>query len=60
MQQRPMKRATQIDTFYTDIKTRADNLDVDKINTALANLSKLNDVADNDVAKKTMYNKLVI
>ena len=60
MQQRPMKRATQIDTFYADIKTRADNLDVDKLNTAPANLGKLNDVADNDVAKKTVYNKLVI
>ena len=62
-----LKRATSIDTSTlaskTDLaglKTKVDNLDVGKLKTALADLSKLNNVVDNDVVKKTMYDKLVV
>ena len=41
-------------TDLTSLKTQVDNLDVDKQKTIPADLSKLSDVGDNDVAKKTV------
>ena len=61
-----MKGATGIDTSMlaskTDLdslKTKVDNLDVDKLKNVPANLSKLNNVVDNDIVKKTVYGKLI-
>ena len=43
------------------LKTKVDNLGVDKLKTVTSDLSKLSNVADNDLSKKTVYdNKLVI
>lgn len=44
------------------LKIRVDNVDLDKLKTISADLSKLNDVVDvkdNDVVKRTVYCKLV-
>lgn len=37
-----------------------DKLDVDKLETVPADLYKLNNAVDNNVVKKTIYDKLVI
>ena len=42
------------------LKTKEENLDVDKVKTVPSDLSKLTNVVDNDVIKKTVYDKLVI
>ena len=39
-------------TYLASLKATVDELDVDKLKTALADLSKLNNVVDNDFAKK--------
>ena len=39
-------------TDLASLKATVDELDVDKLKTALADLSKLNNVVDNDFAKK--------
>ena len=41
------------------MKSKADNLDVDKLALAPVDLSKLSDVVKNIVVKKTEYNVLV-
>ena len=41
------------------LKVRVDKIDVGKLNTAPADLSKLSNVVNNDVVKKTVYDKLV-
>ena len=41
------------------LKTEVDKLDIDKLVPIPVDLSKLSDVAKNDVVKKTEYNKLV-
>ena len=41
------------------LKTEVDKLDIDKLVSIPIDLSKLLDVAQKDVAKKTEYNKLV-
>ena len=46
-------------THLASLKTEVDNLDLDKLKTMPADLSKLSNVVDNDVIK-TMYDKLVI
>ena len=43
----------------TGLKPKVDNLDIDKIKTVPADLSKLSNVVVNDVVKKTVYDKLV-
>ena len=43
-----------------DLKTKLDSLDVDKRKTVPAALSKLSDVIDNDIVKKTAHDKLVV
>ena len=40
-------------------KAQVDKLDIDKLKNVLAALSMLNNVVDNDVAKKNVYDKLV-
>ena len=41
------------------IKAEVDKIDVDKLKTVPVNLSKLSNVVNKDVVKKTVYNKLV-
>ena len=60
------KNVTHVDTSsfalktnLTDLKTKVDKLDVDKLAPATADLSKLSDLVKNDVVKKTVYDKLV-
>ena len=56
-----------IDTFIlaskihlADWETKVDNLGIDKLKTVLADLSKLGNTVDNNVVKKTVYDKLVL
>ena len=46
-------------TNLANLKTQVDNLDIDKLVPVPIDLSKLSDVVKNDVAKKTVYDKLV-
>ena len=46
-------------TNLASLKTEADKLNIDKLVPGPADLSKLSDVVKNDVAKKTVYDKLV-
>ena len=41
------------------LKAQVDEINVDKLNTVPVDLSKLNNVVNNDVIKKTLYDKLV-
>ena len=41
------------------LKTEVDKLDIDKLTPVLNNLAKLSNVVKNNVAKKTVYDKLV-
>ena len=41
------------------LKTEVDKLDIDKLVPVPVDLSKLSDIVKNDVAKKTVYDKLV-
>ena len=61
-----LKDATGIDTCnfalksnLASLKTEVDKLDIDKLVPAPVDLSKVSDVVKNDVAKKTVYDKLV-
>ena len=42
------------------MKTKVDDLDVHKLKSLSAALSKLNNLVNNDVVQRTVYNKLVI
>ena len=42
------------------LKTKVDDLDVHKLKSLSAALSKLNNLVNNDVVQRTVYNKLVI
>ena len=42
-----------------NLKTEFDKLDIDKLGPVPVDVSKLSDVAKNDVVKKTVYDKLV-
>ena len=60
-----LKNATGIDTSklaakfdLASLKAEVDKIDVDKIKTVPIDLSKLNNVVNNEVVKKTMYDKL--
>ena len=46
-------------TNLASLKTEVDKLDIDKIVSVLADLSKLSDAVKNDVVKKVVYDKLV-
>ena len=61
-----LKKATGVDTSklgekfdLASLKAEVDKTDVDKLKTVLVDLGKLSNVVNNDVAKKTMYDKLV-
>ena len=43
----------------TSLKPEIDKVDIDKAETTPVDLSKLSDVAKNEVVKKTVYGKLV-
>ena len=51
------KFAKQVD--LSTLKSEIDKLDIDKFETALVNLSKLSDVVENEVVKKTTYDELI-
>ena len=46
-------------TNLADLKTEVDKLDIEKLAPVPVDLSRLSDVVKNDVAKKTVYDKLV-
>ena len=46
-------------TNLANLKTEVDKLDVDKLKPIPGDLSKLSHAVENDVVKKTVYNKLV-
>ena len=46
-------------TNLANLKTEVDKLDIEKLAPVPVDLSKLNDVVENDVVKKTVYDKLV-
>ena len=61
-----LKEATGIDTSnlalnlnLASLKTEVDKIDVEKLNTLPADLTKLTNVVNNEVIKKTVYDKLV-
>ena len=61
-----LKNVTHVDTSsfalkanLANLKTEVDKLDVDKLVPITADLSKLSNVVKNDVAKKTVYDKMV-
>ena len=58
-----LKNVTHIDTSSFSLKasleTEVDQLDIDKLAPVPVDLSKLSDVVKNDVAKKTVHEKLV-
>ena len=61
-----LKSATGIDTSkfelksnLASLKTEVDKIDVDKLKTVPADLSKLSNLVNNEVVKKTVYDKLV-
>ena len=47
-------------TDLASLKTKVDDMDVDKSKNVLADLSKLSNIVDHDVVKITVYDKLVI
>ena len=46
-------------SYLVRLKAEVDKIDVDTLKADLADLSKQSNVVDNDVVKKTMYDKLV-
>ena len=46
-------------SHLASLKTEVDKIDADKLKTVPVDLSKLSDVVENDVIKKTEYDKLV-
>ena len=61
-----LKGATGVDTFnlaaksdLASLKADVDKTDIDKLKTFPVDLSKLNNIADNDVVKKTVYDEFV-
>ena len=61
-----LSNATGVDTFklaekseLAKLKAQVDKIDADKLKTVPVNLRKLNNVVNNDVVKKTVYDKLV-
>ena len=61
-----LRRVTGADTYklaaksdLASLKAEINQIDVDKLKTVPLDLSKLSDAVNNEVVKKTMYNKLV-
>ena len=62
-----LKRATGVDASdqvakpdLASLKAKVVQIDIDKLKTVSADLSEISNVVDNDVVKKTKYDKLVI
>ena len=49
-----------IKSDLANLKTELDKIDIDKLARVPVELSKLSDVVQNDVVKKTEYDKLVV
>ena len=45
-----------VPTSFNNLKTKVDDLDVGKLKTVPADLKKLRDVVDNEIAKNTKFN----
>ena len=45
-----------VQTSFNNLKTKVDDLDVGKLKTVPADLKKLRDVVDNEIAKNTKFN----
>ena len=65
MQQKHIKNISHVDTSsfalktnLANLKTELDKLDIDKLAPVPVDLSKLSDFVQNDVVKKTVYDKL--
>ena len=61
-----LKNATGVDTSklaakpdLASLKAKVDKIDVDKLKTVPVDLSKLSNVGNNEVIKRTVYDKLV-
>ena len=61
-----LKRTTDVDTSNLAVKSdlrspkaKADKVNIDKLETSAGYLSKLSNLIDDDVTKKTVYDKLV-
>ena len=61
-----LKGATGVNTSnlaakynFASLKAEVDKMYIDKVKTAPVDLSKLSNVVNNEVIKKTVYNKLV-
>ena len=61
-----LKSVTHVDTSsfvlktnLANLKTEVDKLDIEKLAPVPVDLSKVNDVVENDVVKKAVYDKLV-
>ena len=66
MRQKLISKTLSVDTSIlatksdlASLKAESDNIDIDKLKAIPANLSKLSNIAGNDVVKKTAYGKLV-
>ena len=51
--------AAKSDLELGSLKAEVDKIDIDKLKTVPPDLSKLSNVVDNDVVRKTLYDKLV-
>ena len=47
-----------VPTSFNNVKTKVDDLDVDKLKTVPVDLKKLSDVVDNEVVKNTKFSTL--
>ena len=62
-----LKKATRIDTSnqalksnLAKLKAEIDKIDIDKLKTVPTDLSKLSNVVDNEVVKKSVYDKIYL
>ena len=51
-------KLANVPTSLNDLKTKVDDLDVDKLKTVLVDLKKLSDVVHNEIVKNTKFNAL--
>ena len=53
-----INKLANVPSCLNNLKTKVDDLDVDKLKTVLIDLKKLSDLVSKKVVKKTVYNKL--
>ena len=51
-------KLTNVPTSLNNLKTKVDDWDVGKLKTVPVKLKKLNDIADNEFAKKVIFNTI--